>query len=162
MDLDLRGRTTLPNAIGVLHMLTSPDAIKTFSYTTRGQLEKEMLSVAGDSFASTLGHDEFGRVKNIVYPQPLGQEPFGVTHQYDAHGFVVGVRDGASGNAYWELTDVDQAGRYRDESFGNGTKTARSHFNDEQALKSISTTLGDSTIQQLSYAWDQRLNLVSA
>ena len=47
---------------------TSPDAIKTYSYTQRGQLEKEMLSVAGDSFASTLGYDEFGRVKNIVYP----------------------------------------------------------------------------------------------
>ena len=121
-----------------------------------------MLSVAGDSFASTLGHDEFGRVKNIVYPQPLGQEPFGVTHQYDAHGFTIGVRDEASGNAYWELADVDDAGRYREESFGNGTKTERSYFNDKQALKSISTTVGGSTIQQLSYAWDQRLNLVSA
>ena len=85
-----------------------------------------------------------------------------MTHQYDAHGFVVSVRDAETEKAYWELTDVDQAGRYRDESFGNGTNTARSHFNDEQALKSISTTLGDSTIQQLSYVWDQRLNLVSA
>lgn len=127
-----------------------PDAIKTYSYTQRGQLEKEMLSVAGDSFASTLGHDEFGRVKNIVYPQPLGQEPFGVTHQYDAHGFTIGVRDGASGIAYWELKDVDDAGRYREESFGNGTKTARSYFNDKQALKSTSIISPTQTVPSVN------------
>jgi hypothetical protein len=142
-------------------MLTSPDAIKTYSYTQRGQLEKEMLSVAGDSFASTLAYDEFGRIARIDYPQPLDQEPFGMTHEDDAHGFTIGVRDRASGNAYWELTDVDQAGRYRAESFGNGSKTVRRYFNDKQALKSISTTLGGSTIQQLAYAWDAGLNLKS-
>ncbi len=53
---------TAPHGIGVLHMLTSPDAIKTYSYSARGQVEKEMLSVAGDSFASTLDYDELDRL----------------------------------------------------------------------------------------------------
>ncbi len=121
MDPELHGRTTLPNAIGVLHMQTSPDAIKTYSYSTRGQVEKEKLSVGGDSFASTLDYDEFGRVKRIDYRQPLGQDPFTITRDYDAHGFVVGVRDGATNVRYWQLTSVDQAGRYKEESFGNQT-----------------------------------------
>ncbi len=152
---------TAPHGIGVLHMLTSPDAIKTYSYTQRGQLEKELLSVAGDSFASTLGYDEFGRIARVDYPQPLGQEPFGVTREYDAHGFVVGVRDANGSDSYWQLTGVDQAGRYKEESLGNQTKTTRSYFDDKQALKSITTTLNGSTIQQLSYGWDERLNLKS-
>ena len=64
-------------------------------------------------------------------------------------------------STYWQLTDVDQAGRYKAESFGNGITTARSYFNEKGALKSITTTKGASTIQQLSYDWDEQLNLKS-
>jgi RHS repeat-associated protein len=41
------------------------------------------------------------------------------------------------------------------------TKTVRGYDNDKQTLKSITTTKGASTIQQLSYDWDERLNLKS-
>ena len=119
------------------------------------------LSTGNDSFAVGVTFDDVGRPKTTRYPQPLGQEPFTITREYDAHGFVVGVRETNSSDSYWQLTDVDQAGRYKEESFGNQTKTVRTYFDDKQALKSISTTLGNSTIQQLSYGWDQRLNLKS-
>ena len=135
--------------------------MKTFSYTTKGQLEGMLLSVGNDSFAMGAAYDDVGRLKTKRYPQPLGQAPFEVTHDRDAHGFVVAVRDAATQNAYWELNEIDTAGRYAKETFGNGVTTTRSYDKDKQALQSITTMLGGSTIQQLSYGWDERLNLQS-
>ncbi|HRI67383.1 MAG TPA: RHS repeat-associated core domain-containing protein [Polyangium sp.] len=150
-----------PNGIGELHMVTSPDAIKTYSYSSKGQLEGMTLTVGNESFGVGAMYDAFGRARSVRYPQPLGVEPFEVTRQYDTHGFVVGVLDATSSDPYWQLTDVDAAGRYAKETFGNGVTTARSYFADKQTLKTITSTLGSSTIQQLSYMWDEQLNLKS-
>ncbi len=150
-----------PNGIGALHMVTSPDAIKEYTYTSKGQLEGMTLTVGNESFGVGATYDAFGRARSVRYPQPLGVEPFEVLRAHDAHGHVIGVRDAMTGDAYWELADVDAAGRYAKETLGNGVTTERKYFNDKQALKSISTMLGGSTIQQLSYTWDERLNLDS-
>ena len=152
---------TAPHGIGELHKLTSPDAMKTYSYTKRGQLHGMTLSVGNASFATSVVYDDVGRAKTTRYPQPLGEEPFEVTRDYDAHGHVVAVRDAATQTAYWQLTDVDAAGRYAQETFGNGVTTTRAYHADRSTLKSITTMLGGSTIQQLSYEWTERLNLKS-
>ncbi|MBK9261265.1 MAG: RHS repeat-associated core domain-containing protein [Polyangiaceae bacterium] len=152
---------TAPNGIGRLHMLESPDGIKTYAYSQRGQLEGTTLSVAGESFTARMTYDDMGRVASVDYPQPLGELPFGVTYEHDNHGHRIGVRDTYTNDAYWQLTDVDQAGRYKGEMFGNGVTTARGYDHEKGALKSITTTKGAATIQQLSYDWDERLNLKS-
>ncbi|HRI72673.1 MAG TPA: type IV secretion protein Rhs, partial [Polyangium sp.] len=150
---------TAPNGIGRLHEVTSPDAIKTYGYNERGQTESVTLGVNGDAFVAHFTYDEFGRVKNVDYPQPLGMEPFGVTQDYDAHGYRIGVRDKATNDPFWELKEVDNAGRIQKEHFGNEAETTRSFYNDKQALKSITTTHAGTTIQELSYDLDERLNL---
>ena len=38
---------------------------------------------------------------------------------YDPYGHVITVRDSATSSPYWRLTDVDSAGRFRQEVFGN-------------------------------------------
>jgi hypothetical protein len=150
---------TAPNGIGELHSVASPDAIKTYSYTKRGQVAGMILSTGNDSFAVGVTYDDVGRPKTTRYPQPLGEQPFEVNRDYDEHGFVVGVRDVATGDAFWELKEVDNAGRLQKERFGNEVETTRSYYDDKQTLKTITTMLGGSTIQQLSYEWDARLNL---
>jgi RHS repeat-associated protein len=150
---------TAPSGIGRLHEVTSPDAIKTYGYDKRGQTKSVTLGVNGDAFAAHFTYDEFGRVKGVDYPQPLGMAPFGVAYDYDAHGYRIAVRDKATNDPYWELKEVDNAGRIQKEHFGNETETKRSFYNDKQALKSITTTHAGSTIQELSYDWDERLNL---
>jgi RHS repeat-associated protein len=152
---------TAPNGIGRLHSVVSPDGAKTYGYNERGQTESVKLGVGSDNFAARMAYDELGHLKTLDYPQPLGMEPFGVTYDHDPHGFRIAVRDKATNDAFWELKDVDNAGRYKEELFGNGTKTVRGYHDDKQALKSITTTKGASTIQQLSYDWDPRLNLKS-
>ena len=107
---------------------TRADAVETYSYTKRGQPEGMTLSVGSESFAAKMTYDDVGRAKSLEYPWPLGEQPFGVTYDYDAHGHRVGVRDTYTNSAYWQLTDVDQAGRYKHEQFGNGVTTARGYF----------------------------------
>ena len=67
---------TAPNGIGKLHTLTSPDAVKTFSYTNKGQPEGMTLQVGDDSFAARQFYDDVGHVKRTrctraAPPSPL-------------------------------------------------------------------------------------------
>jgi YD repeat-containing protein len=144
---------TAPNGIGRLFSVVSPDGAKTYGYNERGQIKSIKLGVANEIFSARIAYDDVGHVKTLDYPQPLGAPEFGVTYDYDPHGFRIAVRDKVTKDPFWELRDVDNAGRYKEELFGNDTKTVRGYDNDKQALKSITTTKGASTIQQLSYEW---------
>ena len=97
---------TAPHGIGRLHTLTSPDAIQSFSYSERGQLEGMAQTVEGGSFAARQQYDDVGRVRFVDFPQPLGEEPFGVTYEHDEHGFVIGVREKNTQTEFWSLKEV--------------------------------------------------------
>jgi RHS repeat-associated protein len=154
---------TAPHGVGMLADVKSPDADKSYTYTSLSQLHTIALAVQGKNAAlrATLGYDPAGRVATITYPTPAGAAPFSVIQDYDAYGHVIEVRDGARGPLYWSLTDVDDAGRYRQEAFGNGVTTTRSWFADKQSLESIVTKSATTTVQDLAYAYDDRLDLES-
>jgi RHS repeat-associated protein len=150
---------TAANAIGKLHKLTSPDGEKIYSYNKLGQLEGLTLNVNGANaiLEGKLGYDEFARVATITYPTPAGAPPFVITQDHDPYGHVIKVHDDVTN--YWQLKDVDNAGRFRQEALGNNLLTERSYYPDKQSLKSIVTAGG--TVQSLAYEWDARLNLKS-
>nr|WP_148313638.1 RHS repeat protein [Sorangium cellulosum] len=152
---------TALHGIGKLHVLESPDGDKTYGYTEHGKLETAALRIDGERAAleSRLGYDELGRVETITYPTPAGAAPFVVAHDHDAYGHVLAVRDSATRSAYWRLTDVDSAGRYREEAFGNGAVTERSYYADKQRLKGVVTRSGATAVQDLGYGYDERLSL---
>ncbi|XXX72068.1 RHS repeat-associated core domain-containing protein [Sorangium sp. So ce134] len=152
---------TAEHGIGKLHVLESPDGDKTYGYTEHGKLETVALRIDGEraTLESRLGYDELGRVETLTYPTPAGAAPFVVAHDHDAHGHVLAVRDNATRSAYWRLTDVDSAGRYREEAFGNGAVTDRSYYADKQRLKSVVTRSGATAVQDLDYGYDERLSL---
>ncbi|AUX38230.1 MULTISPECIES: RHS repeat-associated core domain-containing protein [Sorangium] len=152
---------TAEHGIGKLHVLESPDGGKTYGYTEHGKLETVALRIDGERAAleSRLGYDELGRVETITYPTPAGAARFVVAHDHDAHGHVLAVRDSATRSAYWRLTDVDSAGRYREEAFGNGAVTERSYYADKQRLKGVVTRSGATAVQDLGYGYDERLSL---
>ncbi|WP_437949416.1 RHS repeat-associated core domain-containing protein [Sorangium sp. So ce296] len=106
-----------------------------------------------------LGYDELGRVEAVTYPAPAGAAPFVVAHDRDAHGHVLAVRNHGTGSAYWRLTDVDDAERFREEVFGNGVVTERSYFADKQRLRHMATQSGAGEVQDLDYGFDDLLNL---
>jgi len=118
-------------------------------------------SVDGGSFATRRQYDDVGHVKSMDYPQPLGEEPFGVIYERDEHGFVIGVHEKNTQERFWTLKEVDDAGRFQKERFGNDVETTRVYDRHKQTLEGISTTFGGTKIQGLSYEWDDQLNLKS-
>jgi RHS repeat-associated protein len=74
---------------------------------------------------------------------------------------VLTVRDAATGAPYWQLTRVDDAGRYRTEVLGQGTTTERTYFDAKQRVKTLTTESAATTVQSLAYDYDARLDLVS-
>ncbi|WP_420878114.1 RHS repeat-associated core domain-containing protein [Sorangium cellulosum] len=152
---------TAAHGIGKLHALASPDAEKTYGYTDRGQLDTLSLRIDGERapLEARLGYDELGRIEAVTYPAPAGAAPFAVAYDHDAHGHVIAVRDRGTGSAYWRLTDVDDAGRFREEVFGNGVITERSYFADKQRLRHVATRSGAGEVQDLDDGFDDLLNL---
>jgi hypothetical protein len=84
---------------------------------------------------------------------------FVVGQELDASGHVLAVRDPATQDAYWRLTDVDEAGRFRTEQFGNDVLTERSCYSDKQRLERFVTRGATGTVQDLTYDYDDRLDL---
>ncbi|CAN97847.1 hypothetical carbohydrate-binding protein, Rhs family [Sorangium cellulosum So ce56] len=152
---------TAAHGVGKLHTLASPDGEKRYGYTGRGQLDTIALRIDGQRspLEVRLGYDELGRVETITYPVPAGAAPFVVAQDRDAHGHVLAVRDSGTNLAYWRLTDVDDAGRFREEVFGNGAVTERSYFADKQRLRHMATQSGAGEVQDLDYGFDDLLNL---
>ncbi|XXS76933.1 RHS repeat-associated core domain-containing protein [Sorangium sp. So ce131] len=152
---------TAAHGVGKIHTLTSPDGEKTYGYTDRGQVDTIALRIEGERsrLEARLGYDALGRVDTVTYPAPVGAAPFVVAHEHDAHGHVLAVRDSGTRVAYWRLTDVDDAGRFREEVFGNGAVTERSYFADKQRLRHVVTQSGAGEVQDLDYGFDDLLNL---
>ena len=51
------------------------------------------LAVSGESFASGLGYDGFGRLRKVANPHPAGVDALSVDRDFDAFGNVIAVRD---------------------------------------------------------------------
>jgi RHS repeat-associated protein len=151
---------TAANGIGKLHKLTSPDGEKSYRYSKLGQLEGLTLAVngTGATLEGKLGYDQFSRVATITYPTPAGAAPFVITQEFDPYGHVLKVHDDVTN--YWQLKDVDNAGRFREEVFGNDVLTERSYFADKQRVESI-VTQGAAMVQSLAFDYDARLSLKS-
>ncbi|WP_437480466.1 RHS repeat-associated core domain-containing protein [Sorangium sp. So ce1014] len=152
---------TAAHGLGKLHRLASPDGDKTYGYTRFSQTETITLRIDGEGapLEAKLGYDDLGRIDTVTYPAPSGAASFVVAHDHDPHGHVLAVRDSQTNAAYWRLTDVDSAGRVREEVFGNGAVTERSYLADKQRLRHMVTQSSAGEVQDLDYAYDDRLNL---
>ncbi|MFT3765275.1 MAG: FG-GAP-like repeat-containing protein [Minicystis sp.] len=149
--------------IGRLASIQSPGAHReTFTYDGLSRPEGTTLTIAGpgggESFVSKVDYDGFGRVKSITYPDEADEPPLAVVHDYDPHGHLTAVRNAVTGKPYWRLTGVDPMGRTRQETFGNGVEATRTYHPTKGLVSSIDTT-GPEVVQDLTYAYDDRLNL---
>ncbi len=114
---------TAAHGIGKIARVTSPEGhVDAYTYTTQSQVWRHKLTLGdtGESFASSLGYDDFGRLDAVAYPHPAGVEALSLNRTYDAFGNVVAVRDHTTNEAYWKLGELDGAGRATREVLGNG------------------------------------------
>ncbi|NUQ73530.1 MAG: type IV secretion protein Rhs [Polyangiaceae bacterium] len=154
---------TAAHGIGKLAKVESPagDAIL-YSYDLFGRPSTTAKNINGQVYESKIDYDNKGRAYKLTYPQPAGLGAFVVQYNFDAYGHVIAVRDALTQNLYWKLLAADGAGRLTEEEFGaQAAKTTRSYFEAKERVKSIVTVAGGKTVQDLSYFYDKRLNLLS-
>ena len=151
-------------ALGALAEVDSPDgAASLYTYDELGRLDTTEQSIGGELFGVTTTYNTLGRVATIAYPEGAGVAPFTVKNEYDPYGHLTKVWDPANGSRgdvfYWQLTATDSADRITEEALGNGFRTTRAYFEEENRLKRISTIKGDQLVQSLGYLYDAKLNL---
>jgi RHS repeat-associated protein len=154
---------TAAHGIGQLAEVESPagDTI-TYSYDLFGRPHTTERTINGQLYQSKIEYDNKGRAYKLTYPQPAGLGPFVVQYNFDAHGHVIAVRDGLTQSPYWKLLATDSAGRTAEEEFGDqAAQTTRTYFEGKERVKSIATWAGGKKVQDLSYFYDKRLNLLS-
>ena len=150
---------TAAHGIGKLAAVTTAESVKQYTYNALSQPSSVSLGLGGETFTASFGYDGKGRVHEIVYPQQPGVDPLIVLRDYDVYGNLVRVRDNAGGKPYWQLTQVDGAGRPTGEIFGDGVTSARSYDPASGLVQSIQTSHGASTLQDLAYGYDQGLRM---
>ena len=148
-------------ALGGLAAVESPDAQTSLAYDALGRVASSTLTVNGELFSTKLGYDAAGRVSTIDYPEPGGAEPFAIVQEYDAYGHLIRVREPARNLDHWTLTGTDGAGRVYQERFGNGVGTSWTYDDPRDRVSRILTMRGTAKIQDLSYTYDDSLNLTS-
>jgi RHS repeat-associated protein len=149
--------------VGKLHYVENEASasVKEYAYNQLSQLERLSLSANGELLQATFGYDAVGRLRLMTYPQFDHVDPLVVLRDYDGYGNLVKVRDNAGGNPYWQLDEVDGAGRPASETFGNGVTTRHSFRPDSGMLLSVTATKGTSSLQELVYAYDLGLRMKS-
>jgi len=154
------------NAIGRLTQSVSSTGQRTdYAYEPTGSVRNRGLlasvskslvapgatsSTPPTQLTTTFHFDEFSRLKQVDYP---GTSGFAVEYGFDAAGNVVSAADPHSSNVYWQVSDVDQGYRLKQETLGNGTTTDRHYEALTGYLDSITTKHGSAPIQQLTYGY---------
>lgn len=154
---------TAPGAgIGHIAALDAPAGKRSYSYTAVGQLASDTLTIGSESFVTTRTYDTAARLATIAYPLAPGLPGAVVAkREYDSAGHLVRVADATTNANYWTITAKDAYGHPTEELLGNGAKTAIGYVLDKNRVSSIKTTLGASTLQDLTYVWTDRLDLAS-
>ncbi|MEO8554099.1 MAG: RHS repeat-associated core domain-containing protein, partial [Kofleriaceae bacterium] len=134
---------------------------RTYTYTAAGKLAYDTLTLDGVNYPIGYAYDAYGRLGTIRYPLTPGiPDLFIVTRNYDIHGHLVRLVDNTNA-PIWTLNLADGAKRPTSELFGTLDVTTRTYDDPKSRLKTVLTTHGGATVQNLTYTWDTRRNLQS-
>jgi RHS repeat-associated protein len=112
-----------------------------------------------------LSYDNYGRPSVVSYPDAAGWAAFKTQYHYAANGDLQSLTDVPLGavpsKLFWKAEARDPLGRILTEQFGNGTTTTYGIDQVRGVVTDITTTKGTTTLQSLSYSYDNNLNVMS-
>ncbi|MFQ5470060.1 MAG: PKD domain-containing protein [Gammaproteobacteria bacterium] len=128
------------------------------SYDHFGRKIAARTTIAGNVYQSNTTYDSNSRVLKRTYPSG-----FAVNNIYTTLGYLYKVENADPQNltTYWQLDNVDQAGRSSHITLGNGLSSVFSYDPLNENILSITTgyTQTDSSVQNLSYEYYSSGNL---
>jgi RHS repeat-associated protein len=160
---------TAAHGIGKIAKVTSPAGhVDVYTYTSLSQPATHTLTLGdtGDTFESGQSYDALGRVSLVFYPPPVSTDEMIVRREYDAFGNLVTVRDDTTQATYWQLGQLDGAGRATVETLGNGVRVDRGYVPDSGLVQRIhaergSTETRRTVLQDLVYSYDLGLRMTT-
>jgi RHS repeat-associated protein len=157
---------TAANGIGLLASSTSPDGVVlTLAYDSKSRLSTETWQIENEGFTASLSYDTLGRPSTVSYPDVSGWTTFKTTYNYATNGNLESLTDVPPGSGtpklFWKADSRDPAGRITAEEFGNSTKTSYDIDQVRGVVNGITTTHGTTTLQSVSYGYDNNLNIIS-
>ncbi|RKH89664.1 hypothetical protein D7Y21_09840 [Corallococcus sp. AB045] len=103
-------------------------------------------------------YDAYGRLQTLTYPAVTGRARLQVERLYNDRGYLRAVQDPATQHLYWEAQAYNAYGQLTTERMGNAAETVRQYDLDGK-VRSIRTTLGLTTLQDLAYTYEPNGNL---
>jgi YD repeat-containing protein len=161
--------TSGAGAIGKPSTISTTDHSEQYTYsTTLGQPTQIRRTIEGTAYDFDMTYDGQGRLDVLTYPSSSGSNPFKVDYDYDYFGHMNAAKDGNTGAVFYTLSEADALGREVNVSLGNnasGNVAVSEYFTFDRAsgrLTDIETGPSlSSSIQNLSFTWDEVGNLTS-
>ncbi|HXU02405.1 MAG TPA: FG-GAP-like repeat-containing protein, partial [Polyangia bacterium] len=137
-------------------------AVRSFSYTSLGEVAQTDDCVDGDVFTTSHAYDQIGREAITTYPAIGSENPLTVHYSYTSLGFLYYLNNAADGSLYWAATGRDASGRVTSEYTRNGVETTSIRNQSTGWLMASHSTAhadGDTQIQNWGYQFDEIGNL---
>jgi RHS repeat-associated protein len=125
---------TAPKGIGKLATATSADGVTMrHTYDSLGRPATTIHTIGGTPYGYAYGYDSVGRLGSVTYPAipgaPANAGRLTANYQYNAHGYLLQIKDGAAGGpVYWTAEGRNAAGQLTRERYGNGVVTERDYM----------------------------------
>ena len=147
------------DGIGHLTSISDASGSTSFTYSALGQVITDSRIIQGVAYTTNYAYDAAGNVLQITYPSgrivSYTRDSVGhitqVTTQANSSAPVANVVTGATYNPFGPLLGF---------TFGNSVVLSRSYDQDYE-LSTLQSTLGTTTIQNLSYGYDAAGNITS-
>jgi RHS repeat-associated protein len=158
---------TAPHGIGRVAVVESPaNHVDTYTYDPLSRPSTHTLALGNtaETFGSTLDYDSLGRLWHVGYPTATGVTPLVVRREYDSFGRLVALHDDSAKETFWQLQQLDGAGRATVETLGNGVRVQHAYLPDSGLLQHVGASLwqpkkAEVTLQDLSYTYDAGLRM---
>ena len=150
-------RSTSP-AIGKPASISGPGQSDSSTYDGYGRVTSSTAVRGGETFVTRSSYDALGRVSTATDAGGLT-----VINDYDgAYSTKVRVRTTLQGKSetLWEARAFDTSGRPTQQVAAHGVVVNQSFQATSGKLLGINSVRGTTTLQNLSYAWDAKTNLI--
>jgi RHS repeat-associated protein len=150
--------------IGQLTSVAGPDANVTKSYLYDQFARIKTATTQSGSLCATFTYryDPSGRVSSLLYPSGAGT--FEAKFDYDKGNVVktTDISDPQHTNVLWTWNQADSSNRVISDALGSAVARTR-HFDDRHhgALDSVLSKHGSQVIQNLTYGYDNKDNLIA-
>lgn len=147
----------------------APRTINLHYYDAKGQPALDLAQTDGKWFYTYTDFDDYSRVSAVRhFWKPAGAEAagtnpylwqdFGYTYAYDGNSYLTSLTD-SLGRSWWDSPSYDHLDRVTSVRKGSGPITTRSYRAEDGVLTGITTGVGPTQIQNLTYNFDGLGNL---